>query len=475
MTGADIWIALPLLLLAIGSLLTLMTGALSRNEGAATTVAIVASLGAALWPLLPVPAGMMAVAPVSASLGLAATVLARTFTVFFCLLAIGTLVCSHKYNQHHGLSGEEYPATLLFATFGMVAVATATNLLILFLGLEAMTFAFYILVAYDLKRETSGEAGLKYLLLGAFSSAFLAFGIALLYCVSGTLALDQTMRSTLGSGPVPTVALAGWGCLLIGLAFKLSLVPAHLWTPDIYQGAPAPVVALLSGGSKAAALLLLLLLLPQAGDTGPLRVPLWGLAMSSMLVGSLAGLLQTRVRRMLAYSSIAQMGYVVLALLAGKGGGYQAGAYYGLAYGVISLAAFGAIAVLERGGCGPFLEDYRGRGATHPLAAGVLTLALLALAGIPPTAGFTGKFLIFAAALKAGEMALAMIGILSAAISAYYYLRVVTSLYFARPERTMAAAQGSLAENWVLLAASAAIVLLGLFPSLLLDLLQALQ
>jgi NADH-quinone oxidoreductase subunit N len=354
-----------------------------------------------------------------------------------------------------------------------VAVATANNLLILFLGLEAMTFGFYILVAYDLQRATSGEAGLKYLLLGALSAAFLAFGIGLLYCVSGTLAIDQTMQSTLGDGPVHTIALAGWGCLLIGLAFKLSLVPAHLWTPDVYEGAPAPVVAFLSGGSKAAALLLLLLLLPQAGDIAPLRVPLWVLALASMLLGSLAGLFQTNVRRMLAYSSIAQMGYVVLALLSGKAGGFQAGAYYGLAYGVISLAAFGAIAVLERGDCGPTLDDYRGRGSTHPLAAGVLTLALLALAGIPPTAGFTGKFLIFAAALKADEVGLAVIGILTAAVSVYYYLRVIVSLYFSPPERAMAV-QGNLAENLVLLAASACILLMGLFPSSLLDLLQAL-
>jgi NADH-quinone oxidoreductase subunit N len=469
MTSADFWTALPLLLLAFGSLLTLMVGALTRNDGVAHAIAIVTTLVAALCALPTVP-------ETATSLGLSAGVLARTFTIFFCLMATGALVFSRQYNQQRGMGGEEYPATLLFVTFGMVALAASTNLLTLFLGLEAMTFGFYILVAFDLQRGTSGEAGLKYLLMGALSAAFLAFGIALLYCVGGTLDITKVMRLTLTGGPVNPLALAGWGCLLIGMAFKLSLVPAHLWTPDIYQGAPAPVVAFLSGGSKAASLLFLLMLLPQAGDAGLLRGPLWLLALFSMLVGNLAGLLQNRVRRMLAYSSIAQMGYVVLALIAGQAsgsGGYQAGAYYALVYGVISLAAFGAIAVIERNGCGGTLDDYRGRGATNPLAAAVLTLALFALAGIPPTAGFTGKFLIFASALKSGEIALAVLGILTAAVSVYYYLRVVTKLYFASAEGTEGG-NVSFGEALVLLAASGAIVLLGLFPSPLLDILQTL-
>jgi len=474
MNGAELWIALPLLLLAIGSLLTLMVGALTGNDRIAHLVAIATALFAAHWSLQPAP---LMVFPFSVpSLGLSASIVTRTFTFFFCLMAAGALVFSMGYNQQRALRGEEYPATLLFATFGMVALAASTNLLTLFLGLEAMTFGFYILVAFDLKQDASGEAGLKYLLMGAFSAAFLAFGIALLYCIGGTLDISQAMRRSLVIGPVHPAVLAGWGCLLIGMAFKLSLVPAHLWTPDVYEGAPAPVVAFLSGGSKAAALLLLLLLLPQAGDACLLRAPLWGLALFSMVLGNLAGLLQNRVRRMLAYSSIAQMGYVVLALiagLAGGSGGYQAGAYYALAYGVISLAAFGAIAVLERNGCGATLEEYNGRGTTNPLASGVLALALFALAGIPPTTGFTGKFLIFTSALKSGEIMLAVIGILTAAVSVYYYLRVITCLYF-KPAGNAAQGHVSFAEAVVLLAASASILLFGLFPSSLLNILKIL-
>ena len=461
MTATDLFIALPLLLLAGGALLTLLLGAISRDDKIGTMIGVVVTLGAAGWLLLTPPA---LVAP---NLGLSAGVLPRLFGAGFALLAAAVLCLSAAYNRARGITGEEYPATILFATFGMLALASATNFLTLFLGLEAMSFGFYILVAIDLQRPTSGETGLKYLLPGALSAAFLAFGIALLYCVSGTLALAETVQVTLTSGSPDPIALAGWACLLAGIAFKLSLAPAHLWTPDVYQGAPAPVTAFLSAGSKGATILLFLLLLPAAAETTLLRVPFWGLAFLSLLIGNLAALLQSRVRRLLAYSSIAQMGYVVIAFLAGKSGGYAAAAYYAIAYGVISLAAFGAIAVLERHGCGETLEDYRGLGQRQPFAAGVLTLALLALAGIPPTAGFTGKFLIFASALRAGEIALAVIGILLAAISIYYYLRVVVVLYFKEATR-MDRPRPHPLEYVVLSAAAAAILLLGLWPNTLL-------
>lgn len=471
MTTTDLWISLPLLLLAIGALLTLLLGAITRNDTIGTMVGVAVTLGAALWLLQTPPA---LVAP---NLGLSAAPLARLLGIAFSLLAAAILCLSHGYNRARGISGEEYPATILFTTFGMLALAASTNLLTLFLGLEAMSFGFYILVAIDLQRPTSGETGLKYLLPGALSAAFLAFGIALLYCVSGTLSIHEVMQLTLtNSGSTPLtdypnpIALAGWGCLLAGIAFKLSLAPAHLWTPDVYQGAPAPVTAFLSAGSKGATILFLLLLLPQALDPTLLRGPLWGLALLSLIVGNLAALLQSRVRRLLAYSSIAQMGYVVIALIAGRSGGYAAAAFYALAYGVISLAAFGAIVVIERNGGGETLEDYRGLGKEQPFASGVLTLALLALAGIPPTAGFMGKFLIFTAALRAGEIALAVIGILLAAVSIYYYLRVVVVLYFKEGGRNESSSPQPL-EYLVLAIAAAMILLLGLWPGALLDIL----
>jgi NADH-quinone oxidoreductase subunit N len=202
-----------------------------------------------------------------------------------------------------------------------------------------------------------------------------------------------------------------------------------------------------------------------------LRIPLYAMALFSMVVGNLAALMQGRVRRMLAYSSIAHMGYVALALVSHHGNGFQAAAFYAIAYGIMSLAAFGAIGILERDGCGVNLDDYRGRGFTHPLAAGVLAIALFSLAGIPPTIGFTGKFLIFASAIRTGEITLAILGILTAAVSVYYYLRVVTALYLQRIENKDRESAGVF-ETIVLGLSSALIVLLGLFPGQLLDFLK---
>ncbi len=465
MTLADIWIALPLLILAFGALLTLINGAVTRSQTAGTVIAVVAAVGAGLWSM------QTPDVPLAPTLGLSGSGLTRLFTAFFAFMAAAVLVLASGDTTHRRIRGEEYPATILFATFGMVALAAATNLLIIFLGLEAMTFGFYILAAIDREQIVSGEAGLKYLLMGVLSAAFLAFGIALLFSVAGTLDIGKVMQLTLAGGVVVPVVLAGWGCVLIGIIFKLSLVPAHLWTPDIYEAAPAPVVAFLSGGSKGAAVLLLLLLWPHAGDLAILRIPLFAMALLSMLVGNLAALRQNRVRRMLAYSSIAQMGYVVVALISYKGDGFQAAAFYAIAYGIMSLAAFGAIGILERNGCGASLDDYRGRGFTHPVAAGVLAVALFSLAGIPPSIGFTGKFLIFASAIRAGEFTLAIIGILTAAVSIYYYLRIVTALYLQR-SKYEERENISVFETAVLVLSSALIVLLGLFPSQLLDFLK---
>ncbi|MBT0664699.1 NADH-quinone oxidoreductase subunit N [Geobacter pelophilus] len=460
MTIADLWIAVPLMILAGSALAILLLGAVIPTN-LWTGAGIIATVMTAAW------VGQTPPLTVAPTLALASTPAARLFIAIFSLTAAAALLISHRDNSDHGINGEEYPATVLFATFGATALSMATNLLIMFLGLEAMTFGFYILVAMDLKREVSAEAGLKYLLMGAVAAAFLAFGIGLHYAGTGSLSLTNALQLAAGN----KVAHVGWGFILVGIAFKLSLVPAHLWTPDIYQGAPAPVTAFLSALSKGATVALLLLILPT-GDLGAIRPILWWLALLSMVVGNLAALLQTKVRRMLGYSSVAQMGYVALALLSGTAGGYRAAVYYAVAYSVMSLAAFGAIAVIERNGSGEDTEGWRGLGRRSPFAAGTLSLALFALAGVPPTAGFTGKFLIFTAAIKAGEVPLAIIGILTAAVSAYYYLAVVVSLYMHDPGDS-AAQSPSPAESVALIATGAAILIIGTFPSPLLRLLAA--
>ena len=455
MTYADLWILTPLLLLAGGCVLILTLGAFVPGRYG-YAVGISCALGAALWLLQSPPT---TVAP---SLGLAATPFARFFTCFFALIAAAVVLLSRDYNRRHALAGEEYPATMLFGLFGLAVLSGATNLLLLFLGLESLTFALYILVAYDRQRPALAEAGLKYLLLGAVSTGFTSFGLALLYAASGSLELSRAVSLSTGSG----LALAGWGFLLAGLAFKVSLVPAHLWTPDVYQGAPTPVSAFLAAASKGGAVAALLLLLGHAGDLSPLRVPLWGLSALTMTIGNLAALRQTSLRRLLAYSSIAQMGYVTMALLAGRAG-LEAAGFYVVAYGVLSLAAFAALSALEDVSTLDAIDALKGLGYRRPFPAAVLTLAMFGLTGIPPTIGFAGKFAIFFAAIRAGEVSLALLGILTAAVSAYYYLRVVVQLY-ATPSPALSPARKPAGEEVVVLAAcTVTIILGGVLPDLL--------
>jgi NADH-quinone oxidoreductase subunit N len=398
----------------------LLLGAFNKH-GFAVTIGLIACASCLVWALV-IPYSQ------EPTFGLAPTPFARLFTMLLSLTASITILFSVDKKQHLHLKGEEYPATILFALAGMSVVVAATNLLILFLGLEALSFAFYFLVAIDRKQDASAEAGLKYLLLGAVSAAFIAFGIALLYAGTGTLELIPAMRAC-GAANCDVVTIAGWGFILAGVAFKMSLAPFHLWTPDVFQGAPTPVTSFLATGSKTAAVALLLLLLPQMSDPTMLRVPLWGLSVLSMVVGNLAALLQKNIKRMLAYSSIAHMGYLTLALVTGTIDGFVAVAAYLIFYALMNLAAFGSLIILERHVASSEAERFKGLGYQRPFEAAILAIAMFSLAGIPPTVGFIGKFTIFMAAIRGGEVSLAITGILTAAVSAYYYLRIVVYLY----------------------------------------------
>lgn len=464
MTAADLWGAMPLLILACGAVAVLLAGALVPGRFG-TVIGVVAALATAGWAV------QSPAADIAPALGLAMTPFARFFTVVFSVTAAAVLLLSHGYNQRRGIPGEESPACVLFAAFGMTAMVTSTNLLTLFLGVESFTFAFYILVASDLGNPESSEAGVKYLVIGAVSAAFIAFGIAFIFTGSGTLEIAKAMRLAASGGAASNaLVVAGWGLILVSLIFKLSLVPAHLWTPDVYQGAPTPVAAFLSAGSKGASIAFLLLLLPAAGNIDMLRPPLWCLSLLSMVVGNLAALLQANVKRMLAYSSIAHMGYATLALLTGSETGYRAATFYVVAYAAMSLAAFGAVAALSSGEGQDLVLDYRGIGYRRPLLGGILATAMFALAGVPPSAGFTGKFFIFYAAIKGGEVPLAVIGILTAAVSVYYYLRVVVNLYMHTTVPLPSSGGAALPETAALCAAAFVVLLLGVYPGPLLDL-----
>ncbi|HJV35819.1 NADH-quinone oxidoreductase subunit N [Geomonas sp.] len=475
MTVSDLLPIMPIIISGAAALLVLLAGPLVQQRSL-NWLAVLASAAAGIWAAVSPATGAVTVP------GLAFTQLAQFLIPVFSFATTLTLLLSHGYNERRGIKGEEFPSVVLFTLFAMCVLACATNLLILFLALESVSFAFYILVSIDLGRAESGEAGLKYLLMGAVAAAIVAFGIALIFAGTGTLALVGSVSSP----EHHAIVSAGWGMVVIGVAFKLSLVPAHLWTPDVYQGAPAPVAAFLSTGSKVAAAAFFLMLLAFASPMAEMHAPLYLLSLLSMVIGNLAALLQKNIKRMLAYSSIGHMGYLALALLTGTKEGYTAVLLYGAIYTTMNLAAFGAIASLSDEGERSDIEAYTGVGFSAPFRGGVLALAMLALAGIPPTAGFLGKFFIFYAAIRGGETTLAIIGIVSAAASAYFYLSVVVQLYMRGPQAAHAEsaspALGSVpppphpasSAEWLALSCAAlAVLAIGIFPAPLLRVLDA--
>jgi NADH-quinone oxidoreductase subunit N len=401
---------------------------------------------------------------------------ARFFTFLFMVITGLTILFLRQYAGSRGLAGDELYGLLLFAALGMVLVAGALNWVIFFLGLELLSLALYVLIALRRDEAASNEAGLKYFIMGAVASAFLTFGIALLYAMSGTLEVAASLAAAPASPEKTPVILLALALILVGVGFKISLVPFHLWTPDVYQGAPAPVTAFLSTGSKVALFAALLRFSWSAAQ--PLWVyclpVIWGLAVFTMAVGNVTALYQTRVKRLLAYSSIGQMGYLAMALVAVRQGALPALMFYLAVYAVMDLGAFGLIGSLSAETASPDLDelaDYQGLGYLQPWRAAVLAVCLISLAGLPPTAGFMGKFALFRAVLQADYPVLAVIGILTVIIAIYYYVKVVIALYM-RPAGSGLALPGI--EPAGLLAAAiilAAVLWLGLLPSSLLSLL----
>jgi NADH-quinone oxidoreductase subunit N len=467
-SAADLQALLPLLILTLGASALLLVGAFRPRWGGMSlcgvALALLAALAAgALPPTVSTIGGMLSAGPY-----------ARFCTILWCALAALTLLLSVGDERRRAAAGAEYAALVLFAAAGMSFLSAATTLVGLFLGLESLTLALYILIAFDKASSHGGEAGLKYLVLGAVATGLLAFGIALLYCAAGSFGFAEVL-ALFGARPqLYGAALLGWGLLLAALAFKLSLAPFHLWTPDVYQGAPAPVTGLLAAGSKGG-VVTVLIVLAAAASGGVLPVPglLSALAVVTLAAGSLAALTQQNVKRMLAYSSVGHMGTILLALVAGGEAGRSAALFYVIAYAAATVAAFGVVAALAT--TEGEVQDYHqlhGLAWRRPWCGAVLTVALLSLAGIPATAGFVAKFGVFLALLQSGHVGLALAGVAAALVSVYYYLRLVTVLYLHSEER-IPLSGGDLWAHTALFVCLVAIVFLGLYPGPLLDLIAA--
>jgi NADH-quinone oxidoreductase subunit N len=395
------------------------------------------------------------------------------FALFFTtlLLAAGGAVAllSYPYLKSASRHREEFYLLLLLACLGAVALVASIHFASFFLGLELLSVSLYALVAYAPDRERCVEAGFKYLVVAGASSAFLLFGMALIYARAGTMEFDRLAIVLTEQGLDPT-SLAGVAMLVVGIGFKLALVPFHLWTPDVYQGSPAPVTALVATVSKGAVLALLIRVFVWLDgwsmDGWMLLFAI--LAVASMFGGNLLALFQTSVKRLLAYSSIAHLGYVLVAILAGGREGIFAVSFYLVAYFVTTLGTFGIVSVLSGGDEeADHLADYRGLGRRRPLLALVFTVMLLSLAGIPLTAGFIGKFLVLATGVTTALWALVVLLAANSAIGLFYYLRVIVTMYM-HPRDEVPAAESlpglSLSSGFALAALSVLLVFLGIYP-----------
>ncbi len=406
-----------------------------------------------LDPLLPEqspkkPLGMIAI--VGALAGLAATayqtgfygsafyntISVDTFSVFFhcvvLLIALVVSLTSFEYLEVQRIRSGEYYALILFGTVGMMLMSSAVELVLIFIALEISSISTYILAGMRRRAAESAEASLKYFLLGSFATAFFLYGVALVFGATGTTNVYGIARYL--QGQVSVLAYLAVGLMFVGLGFKVAAAPFHVWTPDVYEGSPAPVAALMSTGPKAAAFAVLLRVLFATGAPGWFWM-VWLSAALSMTLGNIGALVQQNVKRLLAYSSIAHAGYLLVAFAAAKQVGISAAIFYAASYAAMNVGAFAVVSHLaSTDEKYVTLADYAGLGRRSPLLAAILTIFLLSLIGIPVTGGFFAKFYVFSAALQSNLVGLTIIGVINSAIAAYYYLRVIIYMYM-RDER----------------------------------------
>jgi NADH-quinone oxidoreductase subunit N len=389
------------------------------------------------------------------------------FRFTFLIIGALTILASMSYLKREQLVSGEYFSLILFAVIGMNLMATSNELIMIFLGLETLSISSYILLGVMRTDLKSNESALKYFLLGSFSSAFLLYGIALAYGITRTTNLELIGREIArGNLSLPVVYLCA-GLMLVGFGFKIAIAPFHVWTPDVYEGAPTPITAFMSVGPKAAgfAVLFRVFFVAFPAVANKWLFATWILAALTMCVGNLAAIVQSNIKRLLAYSSIAHAGYILVAFVSGSAEGEAAALFYLLAYALMNIGAFAIVTIVSgKGDQRVQVDDFAGIGTTHPILAASLSILLLSLAGIPLTAGFTGKFFIFRAALGSHLVWLTIIGVLNSAISVYYYLRVIVSMYMKEPVENAPMTSLSPSMTSVLVISVFGVLLLGVFP-----------
>jgi NADH-quinone oxidoreductase subunit N len=386
-------------------------------------------------------------------------------TAVIGLAALLSCALSMHYLAELRINHGEFYALILFATSGMMLLVAAVDMLPVFLGLELMSIPIYVLAGFDRRRLRSNESAMKYFLIGSFASAILLYGVALLYGVSGSTSFAGIRA---GFDPANPLAIAGLAFVVVGFAFKISAVPFHQWTPDVYEGAPSAVTAFMSVTVKLAAFAAFLRVLALSFEPQDILLTnvLWVLAAATLVVGNVMAVIQENIKRLLAYSSIAHAGYLLIGFVPGTAEGYSAVVFYLIAYLFMNLGAFGVVVALaHRGQEFERMSSLAGLAQRRPGLAALMTLFMVALAGIPGTAGFTGKFLIFSAAVNAGQVPLAILGVMMSVVSVYYYLRVPVLMYMRDPAEEVPRSGLDSGEILVLTTCALGVLYLGLFPN----------
>ena len=394
------------------------------------------------------------------------------FDMLYIFIGLITLIFSQGYLEKRGSKSRgEYPALILFAVIGMMLMTHANDLVIVFLGLELLSISLYVLVGFLRHDNLSNESGLKYLLLGAFATGFFLFGAAITYGATGTTNYDGIVLAIANDNILSKIYLVlGIGLLLIGFAFKVALVPFHMWSPDVYQGAPTTVTGFLCTAPKAAGFGALLILFnnPLADIHYQWQDIFWLLAVLTMTVGNVTALVQSNVKRMLAFSSISHAGFLVMGILVLNVSSISAVLFYLVTYSVINLGSFAIVSAVEREENGLKFKDYRGLGLRYPWLAAAMTIFMISLAGFPPTAGFVAKYGLFSAAIAEGYIWLVVIAVLNTLISVYYYLRLVINMYMKEEENALISSFNIIVIGliWIM---AAMMIILGITPGFLLE------
>jgi NADH-quinone oxidoreductase subunit N len=463
--AADYLRILPELVLSLFGMLVMLVDPLldhDRSHKALGGIALIGSLAA----LLSVP--VMAAHSGDAFSGM---VRVEGFSVFFHFLVIAisavVILTSYEYMEVQRIRAGEYYGLILFGTVGMCLMSSAVELVLIFIALEISSISSYILAGFRRREASSSESALKYFLLGSFATAFFLYGVALMFGATGSTSIDAISQALrMNAQPLAYVAMA---LMFVGLGFKVAAAPFHIWTPDVYEGAPAPIVGWMSTGPKAAAFAVLLRVLFEINAPGRFWL-VWAAAALSMTLGNLGALVQNNVKRLLAYSSIAHAGYLLIAFAAEPRLGASAAMFYTAAYAAMNVGAFAVISHFANAGEKYVtLEDYAGLGLRSPVLAATLTFFLMSLIGIPITGGFFAKFYVLSAALQANLVGLTIIGVVNSAVAAYYYLRVIIMMYMREPRGDVPAMPVPVATGVALTACVLLTLYLGVLPGSVLD------